>query len=202
VVNCCSNDDHKRSINPEEQHIIEKLLANSSSTVQSICRAKCNFAILPPSDEEDDSDIEEDNDEEDSDNSGEEYRDEVTDKFLVIQDINKVSHKSGQLEPTTGSLAELSGPQEIPTPFDNQESEDVSSEDEIAPQYSFSPLKLIVDKLIMMHYDVYPNEICPTVNRSPSFIGINNKDDGLLSGRHSPKLDIPCVHHCGHMIQQ
>jgi len=54
----------------------------------------------------------------------------------------------------------------------------------------------------MMHYDVYPNEICPTVNRSPSFIGINNKDDGLLSGRHSPKLDIPRLRHCGHMIQQ
>jgi len=59
----------------------------------------------------------------------------------------------------------------------------------------------IIDKLIMMHYDVYPNEICPTVNRS-SFIDINNKDDGLLLGQHSPNLDIPCLHHCGHMIQQ
>ena len=176
MVNCSSNDDHKRSMSPEEQHIIEKLLANSSSTVQSICRAKCNFAILPPSDEKDGSDLEEKSDEEDSDEGtigGEEYRDGFTDKFLV---------KTAQLEPTTGTLAELSGPKEIPTPFDNQESEDVSSEDEIIPQYAFSPLKLIVDKLIMMHYDVYPNETCPTINRSPSFIGINNKDDGLLSG--------------------
>lgn len=203
-----NNDEHKRSMSPEEQHIIEKLLANSSSTVQSICRARCNFAILPPSDEEDGTDLEEDSDEEDSNEESsckEEDRDELTDKVLVIQDIDNVECITSTQQLLPSSVVqnyELSGSQEILTPFDSQESEDASSEDDMTSQYAFSPLKLIVDKLIMMHYDVYPNEICPAVNRSPSFIGINNKDDGLLSGRHSPKLDIPCLHHCGHMIQQ
>jgi len=65
----------------------------------------------------------------------------------------------------------MSDAQEITTPFDIQESEDASTKDEITSKYAFSPLKLIFDKLIMMHYDVYPNAICQTVNRSPYFIG-------------------------------
>jgi len=67
----------------------------------------------------------------------------------------------------------MSDPQEIPTPFDIQESEEVSTKDEITSKYAFSPLKLIIDKLIMMYYDVYPNAICPAVNRSHSIIGVN-----------------------------
>jgi len=69
----------------------------------------------------------------------------------------------------------MSDPQEIPTPFDIQECEDVSTKD--------------------------PNEICPTVNRS-SFIGMSNKDDGLLSRQHSSNLDILHLHPTSTQWQQ
>jgi len=73
---------------------------------------------------------------------------------------------------------------------------------EMTSRYALTPLKLIANELLMLHYDVYPTEICPNLNRSPSFIGIKNKDDGLLSGRCSPKLDIPRRRYCGLMIHQ
>jgi len=54
-----------------------------------------------------------------------------------------------------------------------------------------------------MHYiSTLMKSVLHTVNRSHSFISINNKDDGLLPGQHSPNLDITCLHHCDHMIQQ
>ena len=66
----------------------------------------------------------------------------------------------------------------------------------------YTPLKPIADDLILLHTDLPPTEICPTLNRSPSFIGIQNQDDGLLSGRSSPKLDIPHRRYCGYKIRQ
>ncbi|XP_065918039.1 uncharacterized protein [Dysidea avara] len=74
----------------------------------------------------------------------------------------------------------------------------------LASRYAFTPLKMIVGELLVLHHDVMPTEICPTLNRSPSFVGEynGNDDDGLLSGRSSPKLDIPRRRYCGRMIHQ
>ena len=69
-------------------------------------------------------------------------------------------------------------------------------------EFALTPLKLIANELITLHHDVYPTEISPTINRSPSFIGTKDKDDGLMSGRCSPKLDIPRQRYCGRMIKQ
>jgi len=70
----------------------------------------------------------------------------------------------------------------------------------LASRYAFTPLKRIIGELLLLHYDTMPTEICPLLNRSPSFVG--GSVDGLLSGRCSPKLDIPCRHYCGRMIHQ
>ena len=72
----------------------------------------------------------------------------------------------------------------------------------MSSQFAFTPLKLIANELIMLHYDIDPTENYPGINRSPSFTGNKNEDDGLLSGRCSPKLDIPRRRYCGRMIHQ
>ena len=41
--------------------------------------------------------------------------------------------------------------------------------------------KAISGTVLMSHNDVYPNEICPTMNRCPSFVNLGDKDDELLS---------------------
>jgi len=69
-------------------------------------------------------------------------------------------------------------------------------------RFEYTPLKPIADDLILLHTDLLPTEVCPTLNRSPSFIGAHNQDDGLLSGRSSPKLDIPHNRYHGHKIHQ
>ena len=69
-------------------------------------------------------------------------------------------------------------------------------------RYAFTPLKMIAKELITLHYDLDPTEICPGMNRPPSFIGNKDEDDGLMSGRCSPKLDIPRRRYCGRMIHQ
>ncbi|XP_065916363.1 dentin sialophosphoprotein-like isoform X2 [Dysidea avara] len=69
-------------------------------------------------------------------------------------------------------------------------------------RFDYTPLKPIADDLILLHTDLPPTEVCPTLNRSPSFIGVQNQDDGLLSGRNSPKLDIPHNRYCGYKIRQ
>jgi len=69
-------------------------------------------------------------------------------------------------------------------------------------RFEYTPLKPIADDLILLHTDLLPTEVCPTLNRSPSFIGTHNQDDGLLSGRSSPKLDIPHNRYHGHKIRQ
>jgi len=83
-----------------------------------------------------------------------------------------------------------------------------SKKDEVNLYYNmicrleYTPLKPIADNLILLHTDLLPTEVCPTLNRSPSFIGVHNQDDGLLSGRSSPKLDIPHYRYHGHKICQ
>ena len=74
--------------------------------------------------------------------------------------------------------------EEFPTIFDIQESElEFSGESKRKSQYyTFSPLKLIVDKLLMLHNDGYPTEICPGLNRSPSYIGLYDKIDEIQEG--------------------
>ena len=72
----------------------------------------------------------------------------------------------------------------------------------LAAQYSYTPLKMIVDELLLLHHDVLPSQICPMLNRSPSIIGDSSDSGGLLSGSSSPKLDIPRRRYCGRMIQQ
>ena len=72
----------------------------------------------------------------------------------------------------------------------------------MASHYSLTPLKMIANDLITLHYDVYPTEIFPGLNRSPSFIGVKDKNNGLMSGRSTPKLDIPRRRYCGRMIHQ
>ena len=162
----------------EEQYcIIEKLMADFSLTVQSISKAINDFAIPSPSDKEDSTDKYGDEEDSDEETSGGKGCDELANKVLVIQHIDNASHKGGLLLEQAILAQQLlisgndnvqtykmSDPQEIPTPFDFQESEDVSTKDETTSKYAFSPLKLIFDKLIMVHYDVYPNEICPAVN--------------------------------------
>jgi len=71
-------------------------------------------------------------------------------------------------------------------------------------QYAYSPLKMIIGDLLVLHHDTLPTEICPTLNRSPSFVAECNghNDDGPLSGRSSPKLDIPRRHYCSRLIHQ
>lgn len=69
-------------------------------------------------------------------------------------------------------------------------------------QYALTPLKMKANDLVTVHYDIYPTEIFPGLNRSPSFIGTKDEDDGLMSGRCSPKLDIPRRRYCGRMIHQ
>lgn len=69
-------------------------------------------------------------------------------------------------------------------------------------QYAMTPLKLIANELITVHYDVYPTELSPNLNRKPSFTGATDEDGGLMSGRCSPKLDIPRRRYCGRMIKQ
>ena len=69
-------------------------------------------------------------------------------------------------------------------------------------EFALTPLKMIAKELMTVHYDLYPTEISPGINRSPSFISIKDKDDGLMSGRFSPKLDIPRHRYCGRMIKQ
>jgi len=203
----------------EEQYcIIEKLMADFSSTVQSISRALNDFAIPPPSDKGDGTNGDEKDSDEETSGGKEENGDELTNKVLLIQDIDNAPHKSDlQLEQATLASQlltsgndtvqnyKMSDPQETPTPFDIQECKDVTTKDEITSKYrgyAFSPLKLIIDKLIMMHFDIYPNEICPTVNRSPSFIGISTKKDGLLSRQHSSNLDILHLHPTSTQWQQ
>ena len=179
---------------PEEKRVIEELLAGCSLTVQRIVNTGNKFSIPP----------EEESDEE---SSGIE---EVTN--FVFQDMDyDVLKRIDQPKPTALSLSQqlspsstntvqdykITSPQEIltpfdaypniPTPFDTQE--DLGSED---CQYAFSPLKPIATKLLMLHCDVYPSEMCPTINRSPSVIGLMQR---------SPKLDIPHLHCSGRMIQ-
>ena len=72
----------------------------------------------------------------------------------------------------------------------------------MASHYSLTPLKMIANDLITLHYDVYPTEIFPGLNRSPSFIGVKDKNSGLMTGRSTPKLDIPRRRYCGRMIHQ
>jgi len=69
-------------------------------------------------------------------------------------------------------------------------------------QFEYTPLKPIADDLVLLHTDLLPSEIYPTLNRSPSFIVVPNKDDGLLYGRGSPKLDIPFDRYGSHMVDQ
>ena len=71
----------------------------------------------------------------------------------------------------------------------------------LASQYSYTPLKMIVDDLLLLHHDSLPSEICPMLNRSPSIVGVNSDGYGLVSER-SPKLDIPRRRYCGRMIHQ
>ena len=69
-------------------------------------------------------------------------------------------------------------------------------------QYALTPLKMIANELVTLHYDVHPTEISPGLNRSPSFTGKEDKGYELMSGRSSPKLDIPRRRYCGLMIKQ
>ena len=194
----------------EEKHIIEQLLADCSTTVQSIVNVGNKFSIPPPLD--------------DVDSSGEDEETEVDidEVMSIFQDVNHASHRSGQLKQIASvqQLSSSSDDLELPTPFDiiltpfdiediHQDTSTCFDElemfddgDKLNFLYSYSPLKLIADKLLMLHNDVSPSEICPAITRSPSFIGLSSNDDGLLSGRHSPKLDIPHIHYCGHKIQQ
>ena len=178
----------------EEKRVIEELLTGCSSTVQRIVNTGNKFSI-PPKEECDE------------ESSGTE---EVAN--FVFQDMDyDVLKRINQPKPTALNLSqqllpsstntvqdyEITSPQEIltpfdvypniPTPFDTQE--DLGSENS---QYAFSPLKPIANKLLMLHCDVYPSEICPNINRSPSLIGLM---------QCSPKLDIPPLHCGGHMIQ-
>ena len=178
----------------EEKRVIEELLTGCSPTVQRIVNTGNKFSI-PPEDERD------------KESSGTE---EVTN--FVFQDIDyDVLRRIDQPKPTVLSLPQqlspsstntvqdykITSPQEIltpfhvypniPTPFDTQE--DLGSENS---QYAFSPLKPIANKLLMLHCDINPSEICPTINRSPSVIGLM---------QCSPKLNIPHLHCGGHMIQ-
>ena len=72
----------------------------------------------------------------------------------------------------------------------------------ITSQHALTPLKMMANDLFTVHYDVYPTETFPGLNRSPSFIGAKDENEGLMSGRSSPKLDIPCRRYCGRMIHQ
>jgi len=73
----------------------------------------------------------------------------------------------------------------------------------LASRYAFTPLKMIIGELLLLHYDTMPTEISPMLNRSPSFVGdCIGSVDGLLSGRSSPKLGIPRRRYCGRMIHQ
>ena len=69
-------------------------------------------------------------------------------------------------------------------------------------QYTLTPLKMIANELVTLHYDVYPTEISPAITRAPSFIGKEDEDYELMSGRCSPKLDIPRRRYCGLLIKQ
>ena len=64
-------------------------------------------------------------------------------------------------------------------------------------------LKLTIDKQLMLHNDVYPNKVCPAINRS-FFIGLGDRDGGLWSRwlTVSPKLHVSFQYYCGHMTQQ
>ena len=73
---------------------------------------------------------------------------------------------------------------------------------EMICRLDYTPLKPIADELVLLHADLDLTEVCPTLNRRPSFIGVHNKDDGLLSGRSSPKLDIPLDRYRSHVIKQ
>ena len=227
----------------EEKCIIEELLGGCSPTVQRIVNTENKFSIPAQSDEETDG-IEEDSNEA---------------IYMASQDIDNASQRDGQLKlclaqqlsPSSEDNKLTVGSQEILTPFDNLEFEDVSPEmpthfdikehedvseefpiifdilevEEFSQEttafdiqeselefsgeskrksqyYTFSPLKLIVDKLLMLHNDGYPNKICPGLNRSPSLIGLGDKIDGLVSRQHSPKLDIPLQYYSGHKTQQ
>ena len=181
---------------PEEKHVIKELLAGCSPTVQRIVNTGNNSSILL---EEKSGKFKE--------SSGIE---EVTN--LVFQDMDyDILKRINQPKPTALSLSQQLSPsstntvqdyniscsQEILTPFDVYPNiptpfniqEDLGSENS---QYAFSPLKPIANKLLILHCDVYPSEMCPTINRSPSLIGLM---------QHSPKLDIPHLHCGGCMIQ-
>ena len=69
-------------------------------------------------------------------------------------------------------------------------------------QYALTPLKMKANDLVTVHYDIYPTETFPGLNRSPSFIGVKDENEGLMSGRCSPKLDIPRRRYSGRMIHQ
>ena len=69
-------------------------------------------------------------------------------------------------------------------------------------QYALTPLKMVANKLVTLHYDVHPTEISPGINRAPSFVGKEDEAFELMSGRSSPKLDIPRRRYCGLMIKQ
>ena len=179
---------------PEEKHVIEELLADCSPTVQRIVNTGNKFSIPPEK-------------ERDEESSGIE---EVTNfvyqgmDYDVLKRIDQpkptVLSLPQQLSPSSNSTVQdykITSPQEILTPFDVYPNiptsfdiqEDLGSENS---QYVFSPLKPIANKLLMLHCDIYPSEICPTINRSPSLIGLM---------QCSPKLDIPHLHCGGHMIQ-
>ena len=48
--------------------------------------------------------------------------------------------------------------------------------------------------LVTVHYDIYPTETFPGLNRSPSFIDVKDKNEGLMS------VDIPRRRYSGRMI--
>ena len=99
---------------------------------------------------------------------------------------------------------------QLPTPIESsaaQQPQDILEKREklchnFSSRYDYTPLKMIIDELFSQHHDTLPSETCPLINRSPYFVGDCSDEGGLLSGKNSPKLDIPCRRYCSRLIHQ
>jgi len=111
-----------------------------------------------------------------------------------------ISATLGDAETKEQTLTEASGAKEPHTTSKSQSATELRHN--LVSQYSYTPLKMIVNDLLLLHHDSLPSEICPMLNRSPSIVGDNSGDYGLVSKRSSPKLDIPRRRYCGRMIHQ
>ena len=58
-------------------------------------------------------------------------------------------------------------------------------------QYALTPLKMKANDLVTVHYDIYPTETFPGLNRSPSFIDVKDKNEGLIVSFSKKKVLLP-----------